>query len=197
MRIFNKFKRKFLYILRKSMKPEMIGIEYDFKGLKLQGTSISNSTHVSNQSSNLKLENNVFIGHFNYIDANNAEIIIKSGVQITNYVSILTHSSHNEIRIPEIRNSTKEIYEKLMNINSVFIGENSYIGPHSVIMPGTKIGKGCIISAFSYVSGDVPDYSIVRGIPGKVVGSTQDIDQKILNENPSLGKNYYSINNAN
>lgn len=178
------------------MKPEMIGVEFDFSGSKLTKTAISNSTHISNQMANLKLGNHVFIGHFNYIDANNAEVIIKDGVQITNYVSILTHSSHHETRIPSIRNASEEIYEKLMQIDSVYIGENSYIGPHSVIMPGTKIGKGCIISAFSYVTGEIPDFSVVRGTPGKIVGNTQDIDQKILNKYPALNEKYYLNNNA-
>lgn len=191
MQIYNKLKSKFLFILRKSIKPEMIPVFKNYRGEKIEGTAISNTTHVSNKSSNLKLEDKVFIGHFNYIDAHNAEVVIKKGVQITNYVSVLTHSSHHEVRMPAIRKLEKEKYNELMHIGSIYIGENSYIGPHSVIMPGTKIGKGCIISAFSYVSGEIPDFSIVRGIPGKIIGNTLEFDKKTIIDNPSLVDTYY------
>ena len=41
-------------------------------------------------------------------------------------------------------------------------------------MPGVRIGKGAIIAANSVVTHDVPAYSVVAGIPAKVV--------KMLNE---------------
>ena len=68
----------------------------------------------------------------------------------------------------------------------VEIGEYCFIGPHSVLMPGTVLGKGCIVSAFSFVSGKFDDYSIIRGIPAKVVGNTQEMDKKLLDEYPRL-----------
>ena len=47
---------------------------------------------------NLKLGNNVFIGHYNFIEASNG-ITIEEGCQITNFISITTHSSHISIRL--------------------------------------------------------------------------------------------------
>lgn len=49
----------------------------------------------------------------------------------------------------------------------VKIGEDSWIGNHSVIMD--DIGKGCIIGAGSVVTQPVEDYSIVAGNPARVI----------------------------
>ena len=50
---------------------------------------------------------------------------------------------------------------------------------------------GSIVSAFSYVNGEFPDYSILRGQPAKVIGSTKDIDTGFLAEFPELECFYY------
>jgi len=52
----------------------------------------------------------------------------------------------------------------------VIIGDDVMISSRSIIMPGTKIGKGVVIAAGSVVRGKIPDYSIVMGNPAKVVG---------------------------
>jgi acetyltransferase-like isoleucine patch superfamily enzyme len=53
-------------------------------------------------------------------------------------------------------------------ISRVIIGEESWIGHGAVILPGTNIGKHCVIGANSVVSGNIKDYSIVVGIPANV-----------------------------
>ena len=59
-------------------------------------------------------------------------------------------------------------------------------------MPATKIGKGSIVSAYSYVTGDFPDFSIIQGNPAKRIGDTRDRDKKYLKENPQLVEHYKS-----
>ena len=56
-------------------------------------------------------------------------------------------------------------------------------------MPGTNIGKGCLISAYSFVSGDFPDFSIIKGNPAVVVGNTKDLDKSYL-QDPEIKKYY-------
>lgn len=51
----------------------------------------------------------------------------------------------------------------------VSIGNNTWIGEGVIIMPGVKIGDGCVIGAHSVVSKDIPDYSIAVGSPAKVI----------------------------
>lgn len=51
----------------------------------------------------------------------------------------------------------------------VSIGEGSFIGLGAFIIQGVKIGKWCIIGAGSVVLKDVPDFSIVAGVPAKFI----------------------------
>jgi acetyltransferase-like isoleucine patch superfamily enzyme len=73
---------------------------------------------------------------------------------------------------------------------SVHIGKYTFVGPHSVIMPGTKIGKGSIVAAYSMVKGEFPDFSIIAGTPAKVIGDTRKVDEPYLMANPELQKYY-------
>lgn len=51
----------------------------------------------------------------------------------------------------------------------VVIEDNVWIGEFVSILPGVTIGKGAIIGANSVVTFDVPEYSIVVGVPAKII----------------------------
>ena len=51
----------------------------------------------------------------------------------------------------------------------VHIGDNCFIGAHSIILPGVTIGDSCIVAAASVVARDVPAGSLVAGNPARVV----------------------------
>ena len=83
----------------------------------------------------------------------------------------------------------------MRNTGTIKIGDFSYVGPNTVIMPNSSIGKGCIISAYSYVKGEFPDYSIIRGLPAKIVGDTRKIDEELISRYPDLKKHHFEANN--
>lgn len=49
------------------------------------------------------------------------------------------------------------------------IGNDVWIGRESVIMPGVRIGDGCIIAACSVVTKDLPPYSVAGGDPARFI----------------------------
>jgi len=51
----------------------------------------------------------------------------------------------------------------------VTIGEGTHIGAGSTVIPGKKIGKWCVIGAGAVIIQDIPDYSMVVGVPGKII----------------------------
>ena len=51
----------------------------------------------------------------------------------------------------------------------VSIGDGSWIGAGSVILPGAKIGKHVAIGANSVVTGEIPDFSVAVGAPARVI----------------------------
>lgn len=50
-------------------------------------------------------------------------------------------------------------------VNPVIIGKNVWIGEGVIIMPGVKIGDGCVIGAHSLVNKSIPPRTIVGGNP--------------------------------
>ena len=50
---------------------------------------------------------------------------------------------------------------------NVHVGEGSWVGAGSTVIPGIKIGKWCTIGAGAAVIQDIPDNSIVVGVPAK------------------------------
>ncbi len=157
-------------------------------GIYVPTTRISNTTSLINPN-NLNLADNIFIGHYNFIEASN-QISISEGCQITNYVSIISHSSHISIRLYG-KHYTQHKEHIAYVRGAVSIGAYSFIGPHSTIMPGTSIGKGSIVSAYSLVKGTFPDFAIIGGNPAVVIGDTRDMDKQYLQDNPSL-RDFYN-----
>ena len=51
----------------------------------------------------------------------------------------------------------------------VIIGEGTHIGAGSTVIPGKQIGKWCVIGAGAVIIQDIPDYSMVVGVPGKII----------------------------
>ena len=59
-------------------------------------------------------------------------------------------------------------------LKEVKIGNNCFIGMHSIILPGTEIGDNTIVGAGSVVKGKIPSGVIVAGNPAKVIKTTQE-----------------------
>lgn len=51
---------------------------------------------------------------------------------------------------------------------NIKVGEGSLIGANSTILPNITIGKWCIIGAGAVITKDIPDNSLVVGVPGKI-----------------------------
>ena len=68
--------------------------------------------------------------------------------------------------------------------NPVKVGDNTFIGASSVILEGVNIGSNVIVGAMTLVNKDVPDNSLVIGIPGKIQQIINDDTRKkcILND---------------
>lgn len=51
----------------------------------------------------------------------------------------------------------------------VVIEDDVWIGTRAIILPGVRVGRGCIIGAGAVLTRDVPPYSVVAGNPARVV----------------------------
>lgn len=157
-------------------------------GTRLPHTRIAPSTCIDGEQS-LHLSDHVFIGQFNFLDAT-AGLRIAEGVQVTNFVSIVTHSSHRSIRLLGRAYAGHHGDMPGYMRAPVEIGAYSFIGPHSVIEAGSRIGKGVVVCAHSRVRGSVPDFAIVAGSPARAIGDVRERDALLLRQHPDLAAHY-------
>jgi acetyltransferase-like isoleucine patch superfamily enzyme len=140
-------------------------------------TRVSSSTHIESPE-RLVLADHVYVGHHNVLDASGG-LQIDEGVQITTHCAVLTHSSHQALRLAG-RSYWGDPEPPGFVRAATHIGAYSFIGAHSVIAPGSRIGRGVLVRAFSYVNGEVPDFAVVGGQPAQVLGDTREADQAWL-----------------
>lgn len=57
---------------------------------------------------------------------------------------------------------------------AVVIEDYVFIGPRAIVLPGVKIGKGAVVGAGAVVTKDVDPFTIVGGVPAKVIGERKD-----------------------
>lgn len=56
----------------------------------------------------------------------------------------------------------------------VTIGNDVWIGRRAMIMPGVTIGDGCVIAAGAVVTKDVAPYSVVGGVPARLLKNRRE-----------------------
>ena len=120
----------------------------------------------SSNDSGISIAENVYVGEFCNFRASPGYIKIGSHSRIGQFVSIIAanHAISRTLKICE------QGYSKKMN---VIIGEDVWIGANAVILPGVVIEDGAVIGAGSVVTKDIEAYSIVAGVPAKVIGQRQ------------------------
>ena len=89
-------------------------------------------------------------------------------VCIGNHVNLaqgitVTALNHN------FKDTAKHIDEQGISTNPVVIGDDVWIGANAVILPGVTIGRHCVVAAGAVVTKDVPDNTVVGGVPAKVL----------------------------
>jgi acetyltransferase-like isoleucine patch superfamily enzyme len=56
----------------------------------------------------------------------------------------------------------------------VRIGSGCWLGANAIILPGTTLGRNCVVAAGAVVRGSFPDHSVVAGVPAKVIRELRD-----------------------
>lgn len=89
---------------------------------------------------------------------------IGNDVMIAAFVSIFAANHHYERADVLIRR------QGMFSKGGIDIGNDVWIGTHAVILDGVKIATGCVVAAGAVVTKDTEPYSIVVGVPARVLG---------------------------
>lgn len=145
VRLFNTIR---IWYLSKVLKI----LEYD------SNSFFENKVYISNAQ-------DITIGKHCHINEN----VFIQGCSIGNYVMIapnvaILNSTHNynDINIPMILQGERK------GINPI-VEDDVWIGRNAIIMPGVIIKKGSIVAAGSVVTKNIEAYSVVGGIPAKLI----------------------------
>lgn len=70
-----------------------------------------------------------------------------------------------------------EFLQGELRVGPVVIGNHVTVGTRSVVLPGVVVGDGAVVSALSLVNKDVPPYSLVGGVPIRILGTVPEKDR--------------------
>ena len=111
----------------------------------------------TNFGKHIKIGKNVFINHAcTFLDLGG--ITIEDDVQIGPKVNLITE---NHPVAPSQR--------KNLDLKSIVIKRNAWIGAAATILPGVTVGENSIVAAGAVVNKDVPPDTIVGGIPARII----------------------------
>ena len=68
------------------------------------------------------------------------------------------------------------IDEQGVNTSEIVIDDDVWIGANAVITAGVHIGRHSVVAAGAVVTKDVPEYSVVGGVPAKVIRTIRQTD---------------------
>ena len=125
---------------------------------------------------------NVCIGWEVFLDVMYAKYLtIEDDVWLINRCFILCHR-----RVMDDYHIGDRYKECPQKPRPVLIKKGASISTNATIMPGVTIGEGAIVGAGALVTKDVPDWTIVAGVPARVIKvleprNNKEIDAKVNN----------------
>lgn len=111
----------------------------------------------------LYLGSRISIHPYTYIDATGG-VVVSDDVSIAHGVTIMS-TTHN------FSDVEKPIRDQGLAVARVTIEKDVWIGAGARILAGVTIGSGSVVGSGAVVIKDVPAYSIVGGVPAKVIRS--------------------------
>lgn len=113
------------------------------------------------ENSVLEIGSGSYVGMNTIINGYHAKVRIGSNVSIAQSVNIMADSGPN----------ASEEMQKFFPVvvGAVSIGDHSWIGANSVIMPGVNLGSFCVVAANSFVNKSFDDYSVIGGNPARLI----------------------------
>ena len=112
---------------------------------------------------NINISNNVLIGNHVKIQNN---VSVYEGVELQDYVFCGPSMVFTNILLPRSEYPQKgtNYYKKTL------VKKSASLGANSTVLCGNTIGEYAMIGAGSVVISDVPDFALVVGNPGKIIG---------------------------
>jgi acetyltransferase-like isoleucine patch superfamily enzyme len=127
-----------------------------------KGTVVKSFAVIQTSGGRISIGKDCAVSSFNHISTGEADVLIGDQVRIGPSVSII--GSNRVFRKKDI-----PILKQGFTHKGIKIGNDVLIGAGVTILDGCTIGEGAVIGAGSVVTKDVPDFSVVFGVPAQIV----------------------------
>lgn len=104
-------------------------------------------------------------------DSDDVFIGDRVGMAYGSYIRSANHRIDDVTRSWREQGHTSKVIEYRGKNYSIVIEDDVWIGAKCIILSGTHLGKGSVVSAGSVVSTEIPSYSIVVGNPARVIAN--------------------------
>lgn len=157
------------------------------KGFGHIGKNVIICPPLSGDMSNVYIYDNVGIGGNAVFSTPNAKIIIKGNCAIAGHLSI--HTGNHARMLGKFVTEITEINKPQGFDKDVIIEKDVWIGANVNILAGVHVGRGATIAAGAVVNKDVPPYSIVGGVPAKLIKYYWTVDEIMAHEKKLYSEN--------
>lgn len=141
---------------------------------------IKPTTSVFKGIKNFYISDDVRIARYAVIYSTRAKVIIGSKVGIAPYLKIIT-GNHRINNIGHFM-FDGDYNKRPEDDQDVIIEGDSWLGVNVTILSGVTIGRGSVITAGAVVTKSCPPYSIIGGVPAKVLKYRFTIDEVMEHE---------------
>lgn len=117
---------------------------------------------MTTEKATITIGDNVSIGQNFHVVSYDRELLI--GANTTISANVFISNVNHDYHAIDVHSLKQE-----MIVRTTAIGEYCFIGYGAVILPGTKLGRQCIVGANSVVNGEFPDYCVIAGNPAKAI----------------------------
>ena len=151
-----------------------------------RGTKIWHFSHVlsgaqigadCNLGQNVSIAGDVIIG--NSVKIQNS-VSVYDGVRIEDNVFLGPSCVLTNITNPRSEISRKSLYEKTL------IKKGASIGANATIVCGVTIGRFAFVAAGAVVTNDIPDYTLVQGVPARRIAWVSRLGHKLEKKDINL-----------
>ena len=136
---------------------------------------------------NIYIYDNVSIAGYAHLSTPNAKIIIKGNCAIAEHLTI--HTGNHARVVGTFVSDIDEENKPQGYDHDVIIEKDVWIGSNVTILEGVTVGRGATIAAGAVVNKDIPPYSIVGGVPAKVIKFYWTVEQILEHESKLYPEN--------
>ena len=130
---------------------------------------------------NIYVGDNVFLGLRPTLNATRSKIVIGSNVMFGPDV-VVRGGNHTTTIVGRFMSDITDPEKRPEDDLGVVIDDDVWVGTRAVILHGVTVGRGSIIAAGAVVTKSVPAYTVVGGVPAKVLKFRWDPDTIVEHE---------------